>query len=229
MASKPPLAPALRHLWIDKLTVSRGGRTLFHDLDLTVPAGRCLFVRGPNGAGKSSLLLAIAGVLHAKTGAIEYRPRDEDRGRHIHFLGHQSAIKARLTLAENLRFWTAVFGASPAPSSVMAGPDPATQPVSPPVGVDTALERVGLGGLDAIEAGHLSAGQTRRLALARLLTARRDIWLLDEPTSSLDAKGEALVGAMLSEHLGRGGLAVVATHQNIALGAGLSAETLVLQ
>jgi heme exporter protein A len=236
-AMSAPEAP-LPHLWVSKLTVSRGERALFRDLDLTVPGGRCLLARGPNGAGKSSLLLALAGILRPETGTIEYRGAgNEGRERHIHFLGHQTAVKSRLTLAENLRFWVAVFGRSPTLPTVMAGLDPATQQNSSirvrpgddgPVGIAEALERVGLGGLDAIEAGHLSAGQTRRLTLARLLVARRDIWLLDEPTSSLDAMGEALVGALLSEHLARGGIAVVATHHDIPLAAGLPVETLVL-
>ena len=199
------------HLWIRKLTVSRGQRMLFTDLDLAVGTGSCLFVRGPNGAGKSSLLLALAGIVRPDAGAIDYvAPDAEERERHIHFVGHLSAVKPRLTLRENLDFWVAIYGR------------PALAPAM-------ALERVGLGGLGAIEAGHLSAGQTRRLALARLLVAERPIWLLDEPTAALDAAGEALVGELISDHCGSGGLAIVATHQDIALAPGLVPQTLVLQ
>ena len=199
------------HLWVRKLTVSRGQRLLFENLDLVVGAGSCLFVRGPNGAGKSSLLLALAGIVRPDAGEIDYvAPDAEERERHIHFVGHLSAVKGRLTLSENLEFWAATYGR------------PGLSPV-------VALERVGLGGLGAIEAGHLSAGQTRRLALARLLVAERPIWLLDEPTAALDAAGEALVGDLLSEHCGRNrGMAIVATHQDIALAPGLVPQTLVL-
>ena len=197
--SQPQALPP-PHLWINKLAVSRGERVLFRDLDLIATARECLFVRGPNGAGKSSLLLALAGILRPEAGQIEYRAIGaEERERHLHLVGHQSAVKPRLTLAENLQFWVATCG-------------------RPGISPSAALDRVGLGGLDAIEAGHLSAGQTRRLALARLLVAEREIWLLDEPTASLDAKGEALVGELISEHVAHiDRIAIVATHQDIPL------------
>ena len=105
-------------------------------------------------------------------------------------------MKTRLTASENLDFWREVNG----PTGI---------------GVTEALERVGLGGLAAIEAGHLSAGQTRRLSLARLLVSRRPVWLLDEPTSSLDTSGHELVGQLMREHAASGGTVMVATHDEI--------------
>jgi heme exporter protein A len=192
----PP--PAVLH--VRKLMVERGGRTLFADLSFDTPARALTLLRGPNGAGKTSLLLALAGVLRPESGAIEYR----QAGQHTaptamtHLLPAGNAIKGKLTVAENLAFWRALNGADG-------------------IGAGDALERVRLGGLDDIEAGHLSTGQQRRLALARLLVSRRTIWLLDEPTAALDAEGETLVAALLGEHLESGGLAVVATHHDLAV------------
>lgn len=199
-AALPP--PALR---VADLTVSRGERLLFEGLSFAVAAGQALLVRGPNGAGKSSLLLALAGILRADRGSIGFG--SDEPQQLIHFLGHQSAVKPRLTLSENLGFWAVLYGA--------AGVKPGA-----------ALETVGLGGLGGIEAGHLSAGQTRRLALARLLVSRRPVWLLDEPLAALDASGEALVAGLIDAHCSQGGIAVAATHQDIGL-AGPS-ETLLL-
>jgi heme exporter protein A len=187
-------------LHVDRLTLSRGGRTLFSGLSFWLNAGQATALRGPNGAGKTSLLFAIAGALRPESGAVTYRDRGEtlELAPHIHLLTTDNAVKARLTVGENLRFWQALNG---------------------PTGIapDVALERVGLGGLERIEAGHLSTGQKRRLALARLLVSQKTIWLLDEPTASLDADGEALVAALVREHCAGGGIAVVATHHPLDL------------
>ncbi len=256
MAPKPPLPPAL--LLGRDLTLTRGGRTLFAGLTVHLSAGDVLAVEGPNGAGKSSLLLTLAGVLHAEAGAVTTEVGDAPS---LHFLGYGAAVKTRLTVAENLRFWAAVYGGAVPPRTVIPVLDPATQPnglgakasaglrVKPgddgPVGMDDgsvgvahapvgvvgapvgaardafgvseALERVGLGGLDNIEAGHLSAGQTKRLGLARLLVSKRLVWLLDEPTASLDTAGDLLVQAMLDEHARAGGAAIVATHDPLSI------------
>ena len=178
------------------LTVSRGDRALFADLGFVAEPGEAVLLRGPNGAGKTSLLLAIAGVLRPAAGTIRYGEADEGFAHLIHFMGPLSGIKPRLTVAENLGFWRAVAG--PTGESVAA-----------------ALAAVGLGGLEAIEAGHLSTGQGRRLALARLVVSKRPLWLLDEPTSALDAAGEALVGRLVTAHCAAGGVAVVATHHDL--------------
>jgi heme exporter protein A len=197
MAAMTPanaLPPAL--LEVSGLTVSRGGRTLFASLDLRLAASETLLIRGPNGVGKSSLLLALAGILRPETGSIRWTGPEE--APQIHLLAHSNGVKPRLTLSENLDFWSRLNG---------------------PGGLATAaaLERVGLGTLGGIEAGHLSAGQTRRLTLARLLVSQRKIWLLDEPTAALDAAGHGLVGEMLAEHAASGGGAIVATHDDIPL------------
>jgi heme exporter protein A len=203
MTAANALPPAL--LEAEDLSISRGGRLLIDRMSIRVGAWETVLIRGPNGAGKSSLLLALAGTLRPDTGRISW-PEADDRPQ-LHFLGHLTGVKARLTLAENLRFWRALNG----PSGLEA---------------DAALERVGLGGLGDIEAGHLSAGQTRRLGLARLLVSTRPVWLLDEPTASLDAAGQALVGELLQEHASQRGGAIVATHDDIPGTAGSPVRTL---
>jgi heme exporter protein A len=173
------------------LTLVRGGRQLFEGLSLSVAPGDFLLLRGPNGAGKSSMLLTLAGLLRPVTGTIS-----PDEPQPLHLLAHSSAVKTRLTLAENLQFWRKVNGETG-------------------TAVEPALERVGLGGLGAIEAGHLSAGQTRRLALARLLVTDRKIWLLDEPLAALDDTGARLLAALVAERMASGGGVIAATHDDI--------------
>jgi heme exporter protein A len=187
------MTPGAPLLTVDNLALSRGGIRLFAGVSFALAAGQLLLLRGPNGAGKSSLLLARSGVLRPEGGRIAWAG---DEPPPLHLVGHLSGVKTRLTLGENLRFWQAVNGAGPAPRA--------------------ALERVGLGGLDDIAAGHLSAGQARRLALARLLVSDRRIWLLDEPLAALDTAGEALVNALIAERLASGGAVIAATHDDIA-------------
>ena len=182
-------------LEVSGLTLSRGGRVLIDEMNLALSAGQTLLVRGPNGAGKSSLLLALAGVLRPEAGRIDWHLGETPQ---IHYFGHATALKPHLTLTETLNFWRAVNGPGD------------TRPAA-------ALEQVGLGGLDAIEAGHLSAGQGKRLALARLLVSPRKVWLLDEPTASLDAEGHALVARLIDAHTASRGIAIVATHDELAL------------
>ena len=198
-------------LSIEGLAIRRGERTLFEGVGLHAASGSVIFVRGPNGAGKSSLLLAIAGLLHPAAGTIRYRDRgrDEELAPNLHFVGHQTGVKTRLTLSENLAFWTNVFGG--------AG-----------LAVDAALEAVGLGGKGGLDAGYLSAGQTRRLGLARLLVSRRTVWLLDEPTAALDADGDGMVERLISDHAAAGGIAIVATHHNLEVSTTGAVETIVL-
>lgn len=193
MAPKPPLLPAL--LLGSDLTLIRGGRTLFEGLTVRLGAGEILAVEGPNGAGKSSLLLTLAGVLHPERGAVT---TEVGEAPDLHFLGYGSAVKTRLTVAENLRFWRTMYG---------------------PTGIDVpaALDRVGLSHTAALDAGVLSAGQTRRLGLARLLVSKRAVWLLDEPTASLDTAGDQLVQAMIDDHAKAGGAAIVATHDPLVI------------
>jgi heme exporter protein A len=198
-------------LQIEGLAVRRGGRTLFDAVTLSAAPGSVTLVRGPNGTGKSSLLLTIAGVLAPAAGTIRYGVRGDEGelASHLHFVGHQTGVKTRLTLAENLAFWAAMFGGNGLPPGA-------------------ALEEVGLGGRDGLDAGYLSAGQTRRLALARLLVCRRPVWLLDEPTAALDAEGDGMVERLLGVHAGAGGIAIVATHHNLAVAAPGGVATLAL-
>lgn len=182
------------------LGLSRGGRRLFNDLSFYLWRHGILLVRGPNGVGKSSLLQVVAGILRQDAGRVGWYLDDPEAPK-LHYLGHAPSVKTRLTASENLAFWRQVNG----PTGIA---------------VEEALDQVGLGGLGEIEAGHLSAGQTRRLALARLLVSRRPVWLLDEPTSSLDAAGHELVGRMMRDHAASGGTVMAATHDDIAdLGA----------
>ena len=181
-------------LTVDALALSRGGRLLFEGIGFTLAPGDLLALRGANGAGKSSLLLALAGILRPAAGRIDWHAEEAPK---LHLLGHLPGIKARLTLAENLDFWRAVNG----PTGMATG---------------AALATVGLGGLDDLDAGYLSAGQTRRLALARLLVTERRIWLLDEPHAALDAEGDGLVGRIVAAHRATGGAVIAATHDALA-------------
>lgn len=185
--------PGTPLLTVRDLALSRGGRRLFENLAFTVRSGSLLLLRGPNGAGKSSLLLALAGVLRPDAGSLDWGGEPPP----LHLLAHAAGVKSRLTLSENLDFWQRVNGGT--------GIAPAA-----------ALDRVGLGGLDHLDAGYLSAGQTRRLALARLLVTDRKLWLLDEPTAALDTAGDTLVAALVAGRLASGGAVIAATHDEIA-------------
>lgn len=183
-----------------ELTLLRGGRPVLSDLSFSVRSGEALLLRGPNGAGKSSALMVLAGLLAPQSGAVTFSGGDPEARpfSHLHYVGHDPAIKTGLTLAENLGFWVDVLGGERAR-------------------IGAALAAAGLGGLDGLDAGLLSAGQTRRLALARLIAVPRPLWLLDEPTTALDDQGAAWVGELIAGHLAGGGLAVIATHLDIAI------------
>jgi heme exporter protein A len=199
----PPLA-----LRAEGLSCGRGGTVLGHNLTFRVPSGRCLFLRGANGAGKSTLLLTLAGIVTPLGGAFGLDSANEDLPL-LHYCGHRNAIKQRLSVLENLRFWRRLNGETG-------------------VTIEAALEIVGLGKLSQLDAGFLSAGQTRRLALARLLVSLRPLWLLDEPTAALDTDGHALVAGLIDEHLRMGGMVVAATHDPITLPDPEAVQTLVL-
>jgi len=181
-------------LTVENLALSRGERRLFEGVGFTLAPRDLLLVRGPNGAGKSSLLLTLAGVLRAEAGRIDWHLEEPPK---LHVLAHSPGVKSRLSLAENLGFWRTLNG---------------------PTGLspEAALDAVGLAGLDGLDAGYLSAGQTKRLALARLLVSDRPIWLLDEPTASLDAAGDSLVARLVADRLASGGAVIAATHNDIA-------------
>ena len=189
----------------DKLSVERGGRALFAGLSFRVTAGETLLVTGPNGAGKTTLLRMMAGFAAPAAGRIvlEGGEADGTLREQCHFVGHANAIKGGLTVVENVRFWADFLG--PSLSSV-----------------DAALDAFGLAPLRAIPAAYLSAGQKRRLGLARLLVLRRPIWLLDEPTSSLDRTAQEALTEVANAHLRDSGIIVAATH--VPLGFASSRE-----
>ena len=182
------------------LACVRGGRKVFSGLRFAVPAGGALLVTGPNGAGKSSLLRAIAGLVRPEDGRLVLEEGDPELsiGEQAHYLGHQDALKPSLTVAENLSFWTDFLGG--AATSVAA-----------------ALAAVGLDRLAGVPASYLSAGQRRRLSIARLIAVKRPLWLLDEPTAALDAAAQVLLGGIMRDHLAGSGLILAATHGPIGL------------
>jgi heme exporter protein A len=179
----------------ENLTLARGGRRLIEGLSFAVGAGEGLVLTGPNGVGKTTLIRAIAGFVAPATGEIRLDGAADDVsvGEQAHYVGHANAVKAGLTVRENAAFWARFLGGDAA-------------------GVETALERVRLDDIAEVPAGYLSAGQKRRLGLARLLLARRPLWLLDEPTVSLDAISRDLLAELMQAHVGGGGILVAATH-----------------
>ncbi len=189
---------------VEDLACSRGGRAVLAGISFRLESGRLLAVTGPNGAGKSSLLRLLAGLLRPERGAIRFGGTEETAAV-THYLGHADALKPAMTLRETLRFWSIVYRQQ---GRVTLDSD-----------IDEAAELAGVSHALDLHAGVLSAGQRRRTALARLLLAPRPLWLLDEPASSLDRDGEALLGRLMHTHLGRGGLIVAATHQALPVPA----------
>jgi heme exporter protein A len=186
------------------LACRRGERLVFAGLDCRLPAGGALILRGSNGSGKSSLLRLFATLLVPEAGRLLLGGapvmRDPERYRAaVHYVGHLDATKPALTPREMLRFWAALRG-NLAPS------------------VDAALATFALDAVADRPCRFLSAGQRRRLALARLVAAPAPIWLLDEPNAALDGDGDERLARLIGEHRARGGRVAVATHQPIALG-----------
>ncbi|MFM7119807.1 MAG: heme ABC exporter ATP-binding protein CcmA [Gammaproteobacteria bacterium] len=194
----PGERPAEVLLTVRGLAAVRDGRTLFAGLDFDLRAGAGLELTGPNGSGKSTLLRIVAGLQPDHDGSVS-------AVEHL-YLGHRPGISSLLTVAENLAWFAAL---QPAASAS------ARQPVSERV--RSALDRVGLPGFDDIPCARLSAGQQRRVALARLVLGGAPLWLLDEPLTALDDAGHRLVRALLAAHLRAGGAAIWATHQSLAL------------
>ena len=184
------------------LTIERGGRRLFAGLSFAVDQGAALVVTGPNGAGKSSLLRALCGFLPLEAGGFALEGGDAERtvGEQAHYLGHADGVKGALTAGENLAFAAAMLGGR---SSREAQRD--------------ALARVGLAHVIDFPARLLSAGQRRRVALARLLIADRPLWLLDEPATALDAAAQAALAAIMQGRLRGGGIIVAAAHAPLGL------------
>jgi heme exporter protein A len=185
-------------LVVEGLSCSRGGRSLFQGLSFGLSRGQAILVTGPNGAGKTSLLRLVAGLLVPTAGRIALEGSDGTVGEASHFVGHLDAVKGALTAGENLVFGRALLGGGDA-------------------SIELALERFGIGALQDLPAQVFSAGQRRRLALARLLVAPRPIWLLDEPTTALDTSGQQMLARLMAEHRAGGGVIVAATHATLDL------------
>jgi heme exporter protein A len=182
------------------LACRRGGREVFAGVRFSVAAGESLTIRGRNGAGKSSLLRMIVGLVRIAGGQLSLEGGDPELsvGEQAHYLGHLDAFKPSLSVEENLRFWSAFLGAAA-------------------VDLNEPLRTVGLEALADLPAAYLSAGQRRRLSIARLVAVRRPLWLLDEPTSTLDAAAQTRLGEIMRAHLAGGGIILAATHGPLQL------------
>ena len=184
----------ISQLSIDGAAVRRGGRLLFDGVSLALAAGEACALTGPNGSGKTSLLRAVAGLVRLEAGAVGFGDVDPADARgDLHLLGHADGLKASQTAREELTFWTRWGGGREA-------------------AVSDAAETLELVPLLDLEVRRLSAGQRRRLALARMLAAPRALWLLDEPLSPLDARWRVAVGTLMQRHLDAGGLILAAVH-----------------
>ena len=182
----------------------RGDYCVCNGLSVTAHSGQLLHLRGGNGAGKTSLIRVLAGLVLPESGEVVYgerrhKPRSPMYREHLRYVAHRDGIKQELEASENLRLSARLLADRTDPGHVQ-----------------DALDRVGIGHLSMRRVGEMSAGQRRRLALARLLLGRGHLWLLDEPLVSLDVDGIALVEDLVREHLQSGGLAVIATHQPFA-------------
>ena len=185
------------------VTIERGGRRVLDRVSFTLEAGRALVVTGPNGAGKSTLLAGLAGLLPFAEGSATLEgaaDAEAPAAESCHYVGHREALKSALTPRETLDFWAALLDAGE------GGLD-----------ADAALARVNLSHAADFPVAYLSAGQRRRASLARVLVARRPVWLLDEPVTALDVASQARFAAVMAEHLASGGMIVAATHAPIGL------------
>lgn len=187
-------------LEINALTISRGGRRIVGPVSFAVRRGQVAILRGPNGVGKSTLLRCLAGFIPPVSGTAricgcDIASETADAQDHLHLTGHLDAIKPQLSVRENLRFWAEVYGGD----------------------IDQAILAFALGPLAERPAHACSAGQKRRLGLARLMFGQRDLWLMDEPTVSLDQEATAQVAGVIRRHAASGGSVVVATHIDLGL------------
>jgi heme exporter protein A len=189
-------------LEVENLHLWRGERHVLRGVHFSIGRGACLEVMGPNGSGKTSLLRTICGLTYPESGRVLWRGEDARRDLQsfhasLAYLGHETPLKADLTARENLRYWIGVRRRVNADA------------------LDTALARVGIRQWGDQLVRTLSAGQRRRVALAGLVLLVVPLWLLDEPTTNLDAEGQQLVGSLIGEQLARGGMVVAAVHHSL--------------
>lgn len=196
----------MMRLIAEKLSARRGEELIFADISFSLAAGEALVVTGRNGAGKSTLLRAVAGLMQLESGRCRFDADGESRPAReaSHYLGHFNAMKRELSVEENLAFWQAFLG-----GSGKAG--------HPALTVEAAADRVGLAGITHLPYGYLSAGQQRRFAMAKLIVARRPVWILDEPTAALDTTADRMFEGLMADHRRAGGIVIAATHQPLAL------------
>ena len=201
-------------LKVEKLNLMRSSRMILEDIAFEVKAGEALLLRGANGVGKTSLLMALAGYLHIEKSTVDWVIESKSNDEHLaiedmHFIAHQHAIKEALSLRDNLSFWANINGEKNSD-------------------IDLALEQAGLNHAADFEAGLLSAGQKKRLSLARLLIIPKPIWLLDEPTSALDSEGDKWVASIIDKQLDRGGIVIAATHLDLPMKKHKRIKTMIL-
>jgi len=193
----------VKSLLAENLFCLRGNRIVFRDVGFSVDAGQVLSLEGPNGAGKTSLLRMIAGFLTPAAGTIRLHgdgidvSDGEERGKHIGWLGHHDAAKPQLAPRETLAFFSRLYGV--------------------PGAIDEALDAVGLARARDLPCQYLSAGQKKRLALARLKLSNRPVWLLDEPLAALDTDGKSLAADLIKTHCASGGIVIAATHEPLGV------------
>lgn len=178
----------------------RAGVAIVRGVNFTLEPGEGMQLFGPNGSGKSSLLSMFAGLIRPVEGGLRWRIGEEESAaapeKSIFFLGHDASVKPALTAEENLRFWATASGGD----------------------VNAALLAVEADTFRNLRAGRLSAGQRRRIDLARAFLGNREIWLLDEPTAAIDCDGVKIIRKLIDGHLARGGIAIVATHDDLGPG-----------
>lgn len=191
-----PASPWSARLDVRDLVLARGDRVLVRDLSFSVSLGEAVVLTGPNGAGKTSILRAVAGLLKSLSGRIELTGEGE-RSDRLHLIGHQDGQKSGRTAGDELTFWCGWAGE--------------------PHGAERASETLALRSLLPLPVRVLSAGQRKRLAMARLVAARRPLWLLDEPLAPLDADWRARFGLLATAHLGAGGIILAAAHDPMPL------------
>ncbi len=204
---------ALTGIEAQALTCLRGGRIVFRDVGFSVRAGEALAIEGPNGAGKTSLLRMVAGFITPAAGAIRLNTKtggqifyDDERGKFAGWLGHYDAAKPQLTARETLSFFARLYSGDGV--------------------IDASLDEAGLARAADLPCQFLSAGQKKRLSLARLKLCQRPLWLLDEPLAALDTDGKAFAASLIAAHCASGGIALIATHEALTIDATrLSLET----
>jgi heme exporter protein A len=170
------------------ISCMRGARLVLQNVCFDVASNECLILRGPNGVGKSTLLRLLAGLSQPASGTYHIALEN------VAFSGHLDAVKLQLTVAENLQFWAGVYGKD---------------------NITKTLDHFGLAQLSTRPAANLSAGQKRRLGLARLTLSRRKIWIMDEPTTSLDTENTNLIAKSIHDHCEAGGIAILSTHLDL--------------